>query len=92
MNTISIAVAGFSAVSALLLFCAYAFLINVQAKSAYSVVSCAVLLAALGAIQVTHILYFSGGAEPLNTIYYRMALFVVPFSFYFFGRWGDPTD
>jgi AraC-like DNA-binding protein len=93
MDTISIAVAGFSAVSAVLLFCAYAFLIDVQGKSAYSVISCAILLAALACIQLSHLRYFSGGAPPLQFSYYRLALFVVPSSFYFFGRWAiHPTE
>ncbi|MET0661474.1 MAG: helix-turn-helix domain-containing protein [Steroidobacteraceae bacterium] len=93
MNTLSIAVTGFSAVSALLLFFAYAFLINLQAKSAYSIGSCAVLLTALGGIQISHLLYFTGGTEPLDDFYYRLGLFLVPSTFYFFGRWAiQPTE
>lgn len=93
MNALSIAVTGFSAVSASLLFFAYACLINVQAKSIYSIVSCGVLLAALGGMQISHLLYFTGGAEPLDTFYYRLALFLVPSTFYFFGRWAiQPTE
>ena len=93
MDTISIAVAGFSVVSAVLLFCAYAFLIDAQGKSAYSLISCAVLLGALTCIQLTHLQYFGGGAPPLDGIAYRLALFVVPSSFYFFGRWAiNPTE
>lgn len=92
MNTISIAVAGFSAVSAVLLFCTYALLIDVQGKSAFSMISCAVLLAALACIQIAHLQYFGGGAQPLDFFHYRLALFVVPSSFYFFGRWAiQPT-
>jgi AraC-like DNA-binding protein len=93
METISIAVAGFSAVSAVLLFCTYAFLIDVQGKSAYSVISCGVLLAALTSIQIAHIRYFGGGEPPLDLFLYRLMLFVVPSSFYFFGRWAiQPTE
>jgi AraC-like DNA-binding protein len=93
MDTISIAVAGFSAISAVLLCCAYAFGIEVQGKSAYSVISCGVLLAALAWIQFTHLRYFGGGAQPLDLFAYRLALFVVPSSFYFFGRWAiHPTQ
>jgi len=93
MDTLSIAVAGFSAVSAVLLFCAFAFLIDVQGKSPYSVISCGVLLAALACIQLSHLWYFGGGVPPLERWYYRLALFVVPSSFYFFGRWAlHPTE
>lgn len=92
MDTISIAVAGFSAVSAVLLFCAYVLLIDVQGKSAYSVISCAILLAALVCIQIVHLQYFGGGPPPLELFPYRLALFVVPSSFYFFGHWAiQPT-
>src|SRR5262245_48193011 len=93
MDTISIAVAGFSAVSSALLFCAYAFLIEVQGKSALSVISCGLLLAALACIQVSHLHYFAGGTRPLDLFHYRLALFIVPSSFYFFGRWAVlPTE
>jgi hypothetical protein len=92
MDAISSAVAGFSAVSAALLLCAYA-LMQAPGKSAYSVISCAVLLAALACIQISHLQYFTGGAQPLQLFYYRLALFVVPSSFYFFGRWAIlPTE
>src|SRR5262245_48319953 len=93
MDILNSAVAGFSVVSAVLLFFAYALLIDVQGKSIYSIVSCAVLLAALGSIQIGHLLYFNGGLEPLGTLYYRLGLFLVPSTFYFFGRWAiQPTQ
>jgi AraC-like DNA-binding protein len=84
----NIAVAGFSAVSAVLLLLAYALLISVPGKSIYSVASCVALVAALSAIQIGHLLYFVGGPEPLDSFYYRLALFVVPSAFYSFGRWA----
>ncbi|MET0496953.1 MAG: helix-turn-helix domain-containing protein [Steroidobacteraceae bacterium] len=90
----NIAFTGFSAVSAVLLFLAYALLINVPGKSVYSVSSCAALLAALALIQIGHLQYFLGGPEPLATFSYRLGLFVAPSMFYFFGRWailpGEP--
>lgn len=93
LENLSLAVAGFSAASAALLFLAYAFLINLQGKSVYSVASCAALLSALAVIQVGHLLYFRGGPEPLSLAYYRVALFIVPASFYFFGSWVvRPTE
>jgi AraC-like DNA-binding protein len=90
----NIAVAGFSAISAMLLLLAYALLISVPGKSIYSVASCVALVAALSAIQIGHLLYFVGGPEPLQSFYYRLALFVAPSAFYSFGRWailpGEP--
>lgn len=90
----NIAVAGFAAISAVLLLLAYALLIGVPGKSVYSVASCAVMVSALSAIQIGHLLYFVGGNEPLQSFCYRLALFVVPSAFYSFGRWailpGEP--
>lgn len=100
MNVVSpfdlanIAVAGFSAVSAVLLLLAYTLLISVPGKTIYSVGSCVVLVSALTAIQVAHLIYFVGGPEPLQSFYYRLALFLAPSAFYSFGRWailpGEP--
>src|SRR5688572_16410017 len=84
----NIAVAGFAAISGVLLLLAYVLLINVPGKSIYSVASCAVMVSALSAIQIGHLLYFVGGPEPLQSFYYRLALFVVPSAFYSFGRWA----
>ena len=92
-DLVNVAIAGFSAITALLLFLAYALLITVPGKSIYSVTSCAVLLAALSAIQIGHLNYFLGGAAPFETLSYRLGLFVAPTSFYFFGRWAIlPTE
>lgn len=84
----SIAIAGFSAISALLLLLAYALLISAPGKSIYSVGSCIALVAALAAIQIGHLTYFLGGAEPLDRAYYRLGLFLAPAAFYLFGRWA----
>lgn len=93
MTRFSLAIAGFSAVSAVLLFLAYAMFIRVQGKSALSVLSCAALLGALFVLQVGHFRYFQGGPEPLTLLYYRLGLFVAPSAFYFFGRWAIlPTE
>jgi AraC-like DNA-binding protein len=84
----SICIAGFAAISAMLLFLAYAAYIRVPGKSAFAVFSCAALVACLSTLEIGHLLYFQGGAEPLTRFYYRLALFIVPSSFYFFGRWA----
>lgn len=89
----SIAIAGFSAISAVLLLLAYALLISAPGKSIYSVGSCMALVAALTAIQLGHLGYFLSGIEPLEQIYYRLGLFVAPAAFYLFGRWAIlPTE
>lgn len=89
----NIAVAGFSAVSGVLLLLAYALLISAPGKSVYSVGACVALVAALTVLQIGHLMYFLGGAEPLEHFYYRLALFVAPPAFYSFGRWAIlPTE
>jgi AraC-like DNA-binding protein len=93
MTQFSLAIAGFSAVSTILLFLAYAIFIRVPGKSALSVVSCAALVTALLALQLGHFHYFQGGPEPLSSLYYRLGLFIAPSAFYFFGRWAIlPTE
>jgi AraC-like DNA-binding protein len=93
MDQVSLVVAGFSILSSVLLFIAYAAFIRVPVKSVYSLLSCATLVAALCAIQIAHWVYFQGGSRPFATHYYRAALFVVPSAFFFFGRWAIlPTE
>jgi len=88
MNTISLAVAGFSLVNAVLMLVVYLWLIDFPNRSAYSIVACIGLLGAMSALQLGHLVYFTGGPEPLSAIYYRVALFVAPPFFYFFARWA----
>jgi AraC-like DNA-binding protein len=89
----NIAIAGFAAVAALLLLFAYVALIDVPGKSIYSIGSCAALVAALATIQAGHLVYFTGGAQPLEHLHYRLALFMAPPAFYSFGRWAIlPTE
>jgi AraC-like DNA-binding protein len=93
MSQFSLAVAGFSVVSAVLLFVAYAVFIRVPGKTLLSVLSCAALVAALFTLQLGHFRWLQGGPEPLSLPYYRFALFAAPTSFYFFGRWAIlPTE
>lgn len=92
MHTSTLIVAGFSVVSAVTLFGAYAFLIRFPSKSWYSVLTCAVLLASLTVIQVGHVLWLTGGPEPLSVLAYRVALFLVPPTFFLFGRWAILPD
>ena len=68
--------AGFSIVIAALLWLTYLVFLKIPGKSAYSILSCTVLLGALVALQLGHLLHFTGGPVPLATIAYRIALFV----------------
>lgn len=88
IQTISVAVAGFAAVSALLMGFAYTALIQLPFKSAYSITSCAALVIALTLISIGHLLYFQGQQAPLDHLYYQLGLFIAPTSFFFFGRWA----
>lgn len=92
-NLANTAIAGFAAVSAALLLLAYVALIDVPGKSIYSIASCAALVAALATIQAGHLVYFTGGGQPLAHFYYKLALFMAPPAFYSFGRWAIlPTE
>jgi AraC-like DNA-binding protein len=92
-DLLHIALAGFSAVCAVLLLLAYTLLINAPGKSVYSVSFCAALVTALTVIQVGHLVYFVGGTQPLEHLYYQLALFVAAPAFYSFGRWAIlPTE
>jgi AraC-like DNA-binding protein len=93
MHQVGLVIAGFCIVSSVLLFIAYAVFIRVPVKSAFSILSCAALVAALCAIEIGHWHYFQGGPRPFETTYYRVAMFTVPSAFYFFGRWAIlPTE
>jgi len=86
LDLISILVAGFSVVSALILYVTYAFLMQFPNKSWHSLLSGAVLMLALAVIQLGHLTYFLEGQEPLQDAAYRFALFLVPSTFFFFSR------
>jgi AraC-like DNA-binding protein len=78
--------AGFSVLSAVILFVAYAFFLSLPAKSWDSLASCAVLLAALAVLQLGHLRFIMDDFEPLNSWSYLLALFATPPAFYFFSR------
>ena len=84
--TISILSIGFSAGSALVLFIAYQFFLNNVNKSTAAVISCALLLIAVVGIQVSHLEFFIGDANPLQSQLYRFWLFLVAPMFFFFSR------
>lgn len=92
MELFSLTIAGFSIIVAALLWLTYVAFLKIPGKSTYSILSCTVLLGALVALQLGHLLYFTGGPPPLDTLAYRIALFVAPPSFFFFGRWALLPD
>lgn len=86
INTTSILVAGFSVVSAAVLFFAYALFMPFSGKTHLSQLTCGVFVLALGNVQFAHFLYFLDGTEPLGSTNYRFWLFVIPSMFYLFSR------
>jgi AraC-like DNA-binding protein len=93
MDQVGLALAGFCIVSSVLLLMAYAVFIRVPMKSPFAVLSCAALVAALCTIEIGHWSYFQGGPPPFTTTHYRVAMFLVPSTFFFFGRWAIlPTE
>jgi AraC-like DNA-binding protein len=86
LDLISILVAGFSVVSAVILFFTYAFLMQFPHKSWHSLLSGALLMLAMTVLQLGHVSYFSQGQEPLRDPVYLFCLFLVPSVFFFFSR------
>jgi AraC-like DNA-binding protein len=77
---------GFSIVIALLLFVCYLFFLKSNNKTTKSIVATGLLLLGLTALQLEHLDFVVNQADPLNTLYYRTMLFLVPPMFYFFSR------
>ena len=86
LDLISILVAGFSVVSAVILYFTFVFLLTFPHKTWHSLVSGAVFMLALIVIQIAHANYFLDDSAPLDDAQYRLALFVVPSMFFFFSR------
>ena len=86
LDLISILVAGFSVVSAAILFFTYAFLMQFPHRSWHSLVSGALLTLSLAVLQLGPLTYFMGGEAPLDDFGYRFALFMIPSMFFFFSR------
>ncbi|WP_444995276.1 helix-turn-helix domain-containing protein [Aliikangiella sp. IMCC44359] len=51
-----------------------------------AIISSALILACLSALQLEHLDFVLNNSDPLETYYYRVLLFTVPTSFYFFSR------
>ena len=86
LNTFTIFSIGFSIVIATLLFISYSIFIKSNNKTFASILSCAILLSGLSALQLQNYSFLVEQASPLDTLYYRFLLFLVPPAFYFFSR------
>lgn len=49
-------------------------------------ITCGLFLAGISALQLEHLSFLLDKSEPLDTLYYRILLFLVPPMFYFFSR------
>ncbi len=83
ITTISI---GFSIVIAVLLLVCYLFFMKSDNKSAKAIASTILFLSSLTALQFEHFDFVINAADPLDTQYYRILLFLIPPLFYFFSR------
>jgi len=86
LNLVSILNIGFSIVITIVLLICYLFFLESNNKKLSSLVSCALFLVAISALQIEHLQFFQNNAQPLDSAYYRALLFVVPPMFYFFSR------
>ena len=77
---------GFSIVSAILLFVAYAAFFKSVSKSWLTIASCGTLLLSLSGLQYWHIEFLLNDVDLFAQTNYRFWLFIVPAMFYFFSR------
>lgn len=83
---ISILLCGFSVFSALLLSCAYLFLLPQLRKTITSRFSCVFLLSCLLILELYHANYFLNGVQPDLLRSYAFILILAPTGFYLFSR------
>lgn len=86
MNTLSILTIGFSIIAATMLFVVYVFFLKNVSKSWHAIGVCFILQCSLSCLQLEHFHVFLNNIDPLNTLYYRFLIFLVPSMFYFFSR------
>lgn len=86
MNTLSILTIGFSIIAATILLVVYLFFLKNVNKSWHAIAACIVLQCSLGCLQFSHLHVFLNANDPLETLYYRFLIFLVPSMFYFFSR------
>jgi len=77
---------GFSIVIAFLLLLCYLFFLKGANRSIAAVSVSILFLISISGLQFEHLSFLMEQTDPLNTLYYRFLLFLVPPSFYFFSR------
>jgi len=77
---------GFSIIVAPLLLICYLFFLKSSNKSLPAMIFSFTFLASLTLLQFEHLSFITESTEPLNSVYYRALLFIVPSMFYFFSR------
>ena len=77
---------GFSLVVSVILFVIYLLFIKDVPKTLLGMGSCFALLAGLMGLQFQHYGYLAASTEPLDSLFYRFLLFLVPPMFYLFSR------
>ena len=83
---ISFLMIGFSVIATPILFVAYVFFLHNINKTAFAIISCALLLTGLSILQLEHLNFLRFGSDPIDSAYYLFCLFLTPASFYFFSR------
>ena len=85
ISTINI---GFSLIASIILACCYVFFLKSNNKSSTSVITAMLVLAGIGLLQYEHLDFMLNSSDPLESIYYRALLFIIPPLFYFFSRFA----
>lgn len=86
MNLLATLIVGFSVISAIVLYCAYALFLHNVNKSPRALATAALLLLGLSFLQLGHLNYINTGADQLASFSYRFWLFMTPSMFYLFSR------
>ena len=83
---LSIVLAGFSVVSALLLLGAWLTRLDFPVHTPRSVAVTSALMCALATLSLEHLRFFLGDSLPFETLHYRLCLFAAPGLFFLFCR------
>jgi AraC-like DNA-binding protein len=88
LNILSTVNIGFSLVAALILAICYVFFLQSSNKSNSSVITAIMVLSGIGLLQFEHLDFMISSSDPLQSVYYRALLFIIPPLFYFFSRFA----
>ncbi len=86
LNLITLINIGFSLVISFVLLICYIFFLPSNNKSKLSILSAFLVLLGIGLLQFEHLQFIIEASDPLNQVYYRWLLFMIPPMFYFFSR------